>query len=125
MYRYGSYSRVVVFLLDGNMTHPLNRLDVGKYISFVKTRPNVVGEYMTIVRIHPNGYLVLRNDDEIVLYPRKIARRFSAGQNIRQIVQRHRLMTRAETLAFIPFINRNYTMMPYVSRSANRRARIN
>lgn len=125
MYRYGSYSRVVVFLLDGNMTHPLNRLGVGKYISFVKTRPNVVGEYMTIVRFHPNRYLVLRNDDDIVLYPGTISRRLNAGQTLNQIVHRHSFMTRAETLAFIPFINRNYTRMPNTVRRANKRARIN
>lgn len=105
--------------------HSLNALGVGKYLLFVRTRPNVVGEYMSIVRTQPNQYTVLRNDDEIVLYLPNITRRLNAGQMLNQIVQRHKHMTRAEMLAFIPFINRNYTIMHPVPRRANRRAKIN
>lgn len=105
--------------------HELNKLGVGEYIWFVRHRPGVVGHYMMIIRLQPNIYFMARNDNEIALYPTEILRRRLAGTNFSQIVQRHRVMTRAEVLGFIPFINRNYTIMHNVPRSANRRARIN
>lgn len=88
---------------------------------FIRTNPNRTGQYMSLTRVGPNHFLILRDNTDIVFYPRVILNRIRAGQPI-GVLKAH-LRTFAQLQQNIRSITRNYTEVPNVPQTVNRRRR--
>lgn len=90
-------------------------------IFFVRTNPNRTGQYMSITRLSPDQFLMIRDDSDIVFHPEIILNRIQRNQPLN--VLRAHIRSMAQMMRNMATIQRNYIEIPGIPRTVNSRRR--